>query len=535
MTKNKTMTKNKVKSSDRESSSKLGTSPASLVTKKVILVIMDGWGVGKPDKYNAIDNAQKPNYDKLARNYPNTSLKSDGLSVGLPEGQMGTSEVNHLTIGAGRVILQDLPRINSSIESGEFYNNETLVDLLQNCEKNSSNMHLIGILSDGGLHSHINHLSAIFEFLSKHQFKNNIFVHCFADGRDVPPKSAEKYFTWLDEQIKKYNNIKISLATAQGRLYLDRDKDWSKTKLAVDLIIDAGGRRFTNWQAIINYEYNQNNKDEFFSQYVVGDYPGIADGDSLFMFHYRTDRMYQLLKSLFEEIGTKSKIGAFVSPSEEFTKLLVAFPRLKVTNTMSEAISKAGKKQIHIAETEKFQHLTYFLNGEQEQEFDGEKWEMIESNRFVKPQYNYEPSMRNFDLTKKVINAIENDEYDFIAINYSSTDMVGHTGNYNAAVIATESVDYCLGKIYEAIEGKLDKYALIITADHGNADEMWDYKNNQPHTQHTLNPVPFIVVIDIKCTLDRRESLEDVAPTILDLMGISKPQVMTGTSLILRE
>ena len=505
------------------------------LSKKVILVIMDGWGVGKPDKYNAIDNAQKPIYDKLARNYPNTSLKSDGLSVGLPEGQMGTSEVNHLTIGAGRVILQDLPRINNSIETGEFYNNEALVSLMENCKKYGSNIHLAGILSDGGLHSHINHLSAIFEFLSRHQFENKIFVHSFTDGRDVPPISAENYFKWLDSQIKKYKNINISLATVQGRLYLDRDKDWDKTKLAVELVTKAVGRRFNDWQAVLNYEYNQNNKDEFFEQYAIGDYSGFADGDGLFMFHYRTDRMYQFLKAIFDNTSKNSLIGSFVSPGEEFSRLLVAFPRLKVTDTMSEAISKAGKKQIHIAETEKYQHLTFFLNGEREQEFEGETWEMCDSNRFVKPQYNYEPSMRNYDLTKRVIKAIDDEEYDFIAVNFSSTDMVGHTGNYPAAVIATESVDYCLGKIFETIESKLNKYALIITADHGNADIMWDYKNNQPHTQHTLNPVPFIVVSDLDCTLDRRESLEDVAPTILDLMRIEKPLVMTGTSLILRK
>lgn len=502
--------------------------------KKVVMIIMDGWGLAPDDKYNAIANAKTPNFDKLVREYPNTRLKSDGLAVGLPEGQFGTSEVNHLTIGAGRVILQDLPKINSAIKSEEFYSNPAILKTFHHTIENKSKLNLIGIISDGGVHTTIDHLFAFFETAKRINYKNQINLHLFTDGRDVAPKSAEKYFKLLDEQIQKYKDLKINIATIQGRYFLDRDRDWAKTEKAFDLIFKGKGGKFNSWQSVLNFAYNANKTDEYLDQYLLDEKGLIKKNDGVIFFHYRTDRLYQIIKRLTQEDISNLSITTMISVSEEFN-VNIAFPRLKVDNVLAEVISKSGLKQLHTTETEKYAHLTFFLNGEKEKEMPNEHWKLIESNRFIKPYYNFEPSMRNFDITKEVLNGIESNEYDFIIANLSSPDMVGHTGNYEAAVISAESVDYCIGKLYEAVKNKLDDFALIITADHGNSDIMWDYKNNQPHTQHTTSPVPFILVTESSYKLQRRETLSDIAPTVLDLMGLQKPVEMTGESLIIRE
>lgn len=496
-------------------------------------MILDGFGIAPDAWHNAVKNAKTPNLDKLERMYPNVALKTDGLSIGLPEGQCGTSEVNHLTIGAGKVIYQDLPKINKAIEDGSFYKNEAIVKLVKHSIDNKSNFHIAGVLSDGGIHSHISHSFAMLELLNKMNFEGNIYFHAFTDGRDTPPISAEKYLNLVEDQIKRYSKLKISIGTVQGRIYLDRDRDWERTDKAVKLLTQGVGKDFNSWQAVLNFEYNRNNKDEFFDQYLVDDNSTIKENDSLFFTHFRQDRMYQFIKSILDSNIKNLKICTLIQGSDEFNDVLVAFPRTEVKNTMAEVISNSGLKQLHITETEKYAHLTFFLNGEREKEFPNEKWVMLESNRYVKPNYNFEPTMQAFEITRQVISAIEKNEYDFIAINYCNPDMVGHTGNYNAAVIAIEALDYCIGKIYEVIENKLNEFALIITSDHGNADIMWDEKNDQPHTQHTNSPVPLILVTDIDCKLDRKESLHDVAPTILDLMGVKKPKEMTGESLII--
>ncbi|MFS8131321.1 MAG: 2,3-bisphosphoglycerate-independent phosphoglycerate mutase [Candidatus Dojkabacteria bacterium] len=501
--------------------------------KKVVLLIMDGWGLAKSDKFNAIENAKTPNFDMLVREYPNTKLKSDGESVGLPEGQFGTSEVNHMTMGAGRVIYQDLPKINKAIETGEFFNNQAFQKSIDHANDNKSNIHLIGILSDGGIHSTTEHVFAILEMLHKQNFKQNVFIHAFTDGRDTPPKSAGKYFEKLDKVIAKYPELKISLATIQGRFYLDRDRDWAKTEKAFDLIVKGKGSHFNSWEAVINMEYNQNVTDEFISHFVINKEGTVKDNDSVIFFHYRTDRLYQIVKRLLQEEIKNLNVTTLISVSEEFDTVQLAFPRDKINDVLAEVISNAGVAQFHVTETEKYPHLTFFLNGEKEKEMPHEEWKMIQSNRYVKPYYNFEPSMRNYDITQDIIDAIKSEKYGFIIANLSSPDMVGHTGNYEAAIISAESVDYCLGKIYEAIKDNFKDYALLVTADHGNSDMMWDYENNQPHTQHTTSPVPFIMVSDLEAKLDRRESLEDIAPTVLDLMGLEKPGVMTGTSLVI--
>ncbi len=505
------------------------------MNKKVLLVIMDGWGIAPADKFNAIANAKTPNVDRLTREYPNTQLKSDGLAVGLPEGQFGTSEVNHLTIGTGRVIFQDLPKINNEIENGDFFANEALLKTIKHVEAKKSSLQLIGILSDGGVHSHINHLFTIFELLNKRDFKQPIFLHLFTDGRDVAPKSAEKYLTQLDAKIAELKDLQISISTIQGRSYLDRDRDWARTEKAFQLIRSAEGMPISDWKALLNLAYNNYSTDEQFPQYVLNSEGTIKDNDGIILFHYRTDRLYQILKRIIDEKLKDTEVTTFIQISEEFKDVNVAFPRDKITDTLAETLSKEGKSQLHITETEKYPHLTFFLNGEKEQVFKNEDWKMVESNRFIKPQYNFEPSMRNFDITKHIITAIEEGKYDFIVTNLSSADMVGHTGSYEAAIISAEAVDYCIGKVYDALKDKLKDYALLITADHGNSDIMWDYENDQPHTQHTLSPVPFILITDKQHKLHRRDTLSDIAPTILDLMGIKKPKVMTGESLIIKE
>lgn len=500
------------------------------MNKKVICLILDGWGYGKPDKFNAIDNAKKPNFKHLVEKYPNITLKVDGLAVGLPEGQFGTSEINHQIMGSGRIFFQDLPKINKAIEDGTFFTNESLVNACEYTVKNSSRLHIFGILSDGGIHTDINHLIALLK-LAKEQNVKETFLHIFTDGRDCPPRSAEKYFKILDSLKKDYD---FKIATIQGRFFLDRDRDWAKTETAVNLMVEGKGNKMETWEDVLNFTYNQNIDDEFIKQYILEEDGIIKENDSVVFYHYRTDRAYQITKEILKRNIKNMLFTTFIENSEEFTTCNVAFPRDKINQTLAQTLSENGKIQYHLSETEKFTHLTSFFNGGKEKPFENEEWELIESDRFVKPHYNFEPSMQCFNLTKKILNKIEENKTDFILINFPNADMVGHSGNYNAAVISVEALDYCLGKIYEIIKDKLDEYAMIITADHGNADQMWDYENDQPHTQHTLNPVPFVLVTDLDCHLDKKESLQDVAPTILYLMGISKPNIMTGENLIIR-
>lgn len=500
----------------------------SKLQKKVILTILDGWGIGPEDKYNAIENARTPEVDRLIREYPNTQVNSDGLSVGLPEGSPGTSEVNHMTIGAGRVIMQDLPRINEAIKDLTFFNNEVINKTIEHAIENNSNLHLIGVVSKGGIHSHVDHLVAILKLCSTKNF-SRVYIHAFTDGRDTPPRDAQSDLEYLQEKI---DEIGVgTIATVQGRFWLDRDRDWAKTEKAFQLIRTGQGIEVKDFEQAIQYGYQNYETCEYFEQYIVDKKGLLNDNDSMFFFHFRTDRMYQLTKRILDEKLKNIYLGTFTSSSDDFEDH-EAFPRADLNNTLADTLSAHKKRQLHITETEKFPHVTYFLNGENEHELPGEDWSLIQSNRMVKPKYNFEPSMRAFDITNQVIDAIKQDKYDFIVINYPNTDMVGHTGHYNAAVIAAEAVDYCVGKIYDTIKDKLDEYVLIVTADHGNSEEMWDYKNNQPHTRHTTNKVPLILVSDLDAKLKIGCGLNDLAPTILELIGVELPEAMTGKSMI---
>lgn len=497
--------------------------------KKVILLILDGWGESKPDRYNAILNANTPNIDFLRKNYPLMFLKAEGESVGLMEGQMGTSEVNHLAIGTGRIIWQDLPKLNKMIEDQTFFENESILKLIKHVKTNNSSLHITGIVSDGGVHSHINHLFALLEACKREQLSQNIYIHVFTDGRDTPPKSAIKYLTLLENKIKEIGIGEI--ATLQGRFYLDRDKDWARTENAFQLIRSGKGIKINSWKEALDQSYKIVQDDQYHKQYVINENAKLSENDGFIMFNFRTDRSVQLLKRVIDEKINNINITCFLSPSAEF-EINSIIKRDKVINTLAEVLSKNRKTQFHCSETEKFAHVTYFFNAEREKEYEGETWLLHESNKFVKPDYNLEPTMRAFKLHDEIIKNIEENKYDFQLINFPNADMVGHTGSYEAAVIAAESVDHCVGKIFNKLKDNLESYAMIVTADHGNSDEMWDYKNNQPHTQHTLNPVPFILISDLNCRLEGPDSLSCISPTILDLMGIEKPIEMEGTSLI---
>lgn len=496
--------------------------------KKVVLLIMDGWGIAPKDKFNAIDNAKTPNVDRLTRDFPDISLRSDGESVGLPEGQYGTSEINHQVIGSGRVVLQDLPKIDKEILDKTFFTNKALVKSCNHAQKNNSALHLVGIVSDGKVHSSINHIISLVK-LAKEQGVNKLFIHAFADGRDVPPKSIERFIKEIEPYLDGFK--KASIATLQGRFWLDRDRDWEKTETSFKLLHKGEGVKVSNWEAAMNFSYNQGISDEFMTQYLIDEEGLIDKNDSVIFFHYRTDRVHQLLKRTIDQKIENLNICTFIEISESFDNL-VAFPRPAINHTLAETVSAAGMTQLHITETEKFTHLTFFLNGGKEKEFEGEEWMLLQSTRLIKPFYNLEPTMQAFKITQEIIKRIEENKTDLIIVNFANLDMVGHTGNYESAVVAAEAIDFCVGLIYKKLQDRLDEYAMIVTADHGNADVMWDYKNEQPHTQHTTNPVPFILISDLNAKLKKRESLEDVAPTILDLMGIEKPQVMTGESLI---
>lgn len=502
-------------------------------SKKVLLTIIDGWGISENKEYNAIANAKTPNYNRLIREFPNTSLRSDGEYVGLPDGQFGTSEVNHLTIGSGRVIFQDLPRINNDIKSGNFHQNTVFLDAINHAKKHNSKINLIGIISDGGVHSHTSHLNELIKLIKTHEFEGIVSLHLFTDGRDVPPLSAEKYLNDLEDFLLNQNYNSIFISTVQGRVFLDRDRDWEKTERALNLITKGDGFKVNHWSSIFKIAYQSISSDEQLGQYVINSDGLLDHKDSIVVFHFRADRIYQLIYKI-KHLNLKDIfLASFCQPSkEDFEDLHVAFPKHEISNTLTEVISVNNFSQLHIAETEKFAHVTFFFNGERDRPFPKEEWILHESNRFVKPQYNLDPAMQNDKICISIIEGIESNKFDFIVANFSSPDMVGHTGDYHAAVVSAQSVDHCLGKIYESIENYLDDWVWIIAADHGNSEIMWDFKNNQPHTQHTLSKVPLVLVSNIKIKLKQRESLEDIAPTVLDLMDIEKPIEMTGESLV---
>ncbi|MFZ7130832.1 MAG: 2,3-bisphosphoglycerate-independent phosphoglycerate mutase [Eubacteriales bacterium] len=503
------------------------------------LIILDGYGYTDEVRGNAIKAAKTPNLDELWEENPHSFLRASGLDVGLPQGQMGNSEVGHLNLGAGRVVYQELTRITKSIKDEDFFNNDVLNGAVKNAKMKNSAIHLMGLVSDGGVHSHIEHLYALLEMIKKSGFEDKVYVHCFLDGRDTPPTSGIKYIEALESKMKEINYGVI--ASVSGRYYaMDRDKRWERIKLAYDAMVTAVGETALSAAEAVNHSYHDNTYDEFVLPTLIVDDKGpkgiIKPKDSVIFFNFRPDRARQITKVLTDESFNDfpREKGYFplhfvtmTQYDETLKKVHVAFQPQIIHNTLGEYISSKGLKQLRIAETEKYAHVTYFFNGGVEKEYAGEDRILIPSPKVA--TYDLQPEMSAPEVADAVVKAIKENDYSLIVLNFANCDMVGHTGIFKAAVQAVETVDNCLGKVIEAIDKKGG--CALITADHGNAEQMLDITTGKPHTAHTSNKVKCILTGKNNVKL-REGRLADLAPTLLDILNIEKPLEMTGESLI---
>ncbi len=504
--------------------------------KLVMLVIMDGYGIREVTDGNAIFNAKKPHLDYLFQKYPNTTIKASGEAVGLPEGQMGNSEVGHLNIGAGRVVFQSLTRVNIACREGILDKVEAIDKAINHAINNNSSLHIMGLMSDGGVHSHIDHIVYLMNAAIQRGVKK-VYVHSFLDGRDVPPTSAKKYLTYLDGKRTKG----VEFGVVSGRYYaMDRDKNYDRIQLAYDALV-KGDAPCKGLLEGIDESYNEGITDEFVKPYIVNKDATIKENDAVIFANFRPDRAIEMSVALTNPTCAKSdksvlknyttfKNLCFVQMMlySELVKGDIAFGLQELNNMYGDVIAKNGLRQLRIAETEKYAHVTYFFDGGIDKELKG-------SDRILVPSplvatYDLKPEMSAYEVTEKVVEAILKEEYDTIILNYANCDMVGHTAVYDAAIKAVEAVDDCVGKVYEAVE-KVGG-TLIITADHGNADEIWDEKH-LPFSAHTTSPVPFLIT-DTNVVLRKTGNLGDIAPTMLELLGIAKPVEMTGKSMIER-
>lgn len=505
--------------------------------KLVMLVVMDGYGLNELEEGNAIKAANTPNLDKLMAECSNTIVHCSGMDVGLPEGQMGNSEVGHTNLGAGRIVYQELTRITKSIQDEDFYENEALLKAIDNCKKHGSKLHLYGLLSDGGVHSHNTHLYALLE-LAKKEGLEDVYVHCFLDGRDVPPRSGRGY---VQELIEKLRNIGVGkIATVMGRYYaMDRDNRWERVQKAYDAMVLGKGETCESAVTAVERSYNNDITDEFVLPTVITEdgkpTATIAENDSIIFFNFRPDRAREITRTFVDPDfkGFERANGYFpvyyvcmTQYDAEMPNVTVAFKPQELINTFGEYVSKKGYTQLRIAETEKYAHVTFFFNGGVEAVYAGEDRALIPSPKV--PTYDMQPEMSAYEVTDEVVKRINSKKYDVIILNYANCDMVGHTGDFDAAVKAVEAVDECIGKVVEAV--KAQDGIMLITADHGNSDQMLDYETGQPHTAHTTNVVPLILVG--KSARLKKGRLADIAPTMLALMGLEKPKEMTGESLI---
>ena len=507
--------------------------------KLTMLMILDGFGINDNEKGNAVKLANTPNIDRLMKTCPTTEVYTSGLNVGLPDGQMGNSEVGHTNIGAGRIVYQELTRITKSIEDGDFFSIPEFVEAIENCKKNNSKLHIMGLLSDGGVHSHIRHLFALLEFAKRRDFED-VYVHCFLDGRDTPPASAEGYIMQLEEKMKEKEVGRI--ASISGRFYaMGRDKRWQRVKKTYDALVNGTGEKATSAVTAIESSYQKEIFDEFVEPTVIvnGEAPiaTIEKNDSVIFFNFRPDRAREITRTLvdkeFNEFETKDLNLYFVcmTPYDEtMPNVKVAFKKEPLKNTFGEYISNNGLTQLRIAETEKYAHVTFFFNGGEEKQYKGEDRILVPSPKVE--TYDLKPEMSAIEVTDKVVEAIKSEKYDSIILNYANPDMVGHTGNLEASIKAIETIDNCVGRVIEEIN-KVNGICLI-TADHGNSEQMIDYKTGEPHTAHTTNPVPLILVGMEGVTL-KTGKLADLAPTMLEIMGLKKPDEMTGESIIVKK
>lgn len=504
--------------------------------KKCILLIMDGWGIGAVPASDVIKHAHVPFVSSLYNNYPHSTLTTCGELVGLPDGQMGNSEVGHLNLGAGRIVYQELQRINVAIRSGEFQKNETLLSSLHYAKKNGKKIHLIGLVSDGGVHSHINHIKAITD-LCKTEGVDNLFIHAFTDGRDTDPKSGLSFISQLEEHLKHSTG---KIASITGRYYaMDRDKRWERVKLAYDGMVHGIGEHAIDAVDAIKQSYANSVTDEFIKPIIMvdsNDQPlaTIAEGDAVICFNFRTDRCREITEVLtqkdFPELGMKKLDLHYTTMTEydnTFNKVNVIFRNDNLNNTIGEVLEKNNKTQIRIAETEKYPHVTFFFSGGREVPFEGERRIMAASPKVA--TYDLQPEMSALELTEKIVPEINNKSADFICLNYANADMVGHTGVWSAAVKAVETVDACVKQVVEA--ALENDYTVFLTADHGNADYMKN-EDGSPNTAHTLNPVPLFIIDKHWRGTVRSGKLGDIAPTILKMMNIPIPAEMTGDVLI---
>ena len=503
------------------------------MAKKALLMILDGWGIGNKGKADVIYNTPTPYWDSLIANYPNSQLAASGENVGLPDGQMGNSEVGHLNIGAGRVVYQDLVKINKACEDNSILQNPEVVKAFSYAKENGKSVHLMGLASNGGVHSSFDHLFKLCD-IAKHYEIENTFIHCFMDGRDTDPKSGKGFIEQLDAHTKASAG---KIATIVGRYYaMDRDKRWERVKVAYDLLVNGVGEAATDMVAAVAKSYEEGVTDEFIKPVVNANVDGkIKEGDVVIFFNYRNDRAKELTIVLTQQDMPEAGMNTIpglqyycMTPYDaSFTGVNILFDKENVQNTLGEYLSSLGKKQLHIAETEKYAHVTFFFNGGRETPYEGEDRVLINSPKVA--TYDLKPEMSAYEVKDALVAEINKNVYDFIVVNYANGDMVGHTGVYEAIEKAVVAVDKCVEETVEA--AKANGYEVIIIADHGNADNAVN-EDDSPNTAHSLNPVPCVYVTENKEAKVSDGILADVAPSILSIMGLEQPKEMTGKNLL---
>ena len=513
-----------------------------MAKKPIALIIMDGCGINKDTYGNAVAAAKKPNLDRYLAEWPHTTIGASGMCVGLPDGQMGNSEVGHTNMGAGRIVYQELTRITKSIDDGDFFKNEALNEAIDNCKKNGTALHLFGLLSNGGVHSHNTHLYGLLK-LAKQAGLEKVFVHAILDGRDVPPTSGKDFVAELQEKMNEIGIGKI--ASLSGRYYaMDRDNNWDRVQKAYDSLTKGEGVKATCPVKAMEESYANDVTDEFVLPTVITNEDGtpvsvVKDNDSVIFFNFRPDRAREMTRAFcddkftgFERPFLKTTFVCFKDYDESIPNKLIAFEKEEIKNTFGEYLAANGKKQLRLAETEKYAHVTFFFNGGVEEPNIDEARLLVNSPKDV-ATYDLKPEMSAPEVGMDLVEAIKSDKYDVIIINFANPDMVGHTGVIPAAVKAVERVDSLVGDAVQAIKD-VDG-VLFICADHGNAEKMIDYETGKPHTAHTTNPVPFILVnADPSYKLREGGCLADIAPTLLEIMGLPQPKEMTGKSLIVK-
>ena len=506
--------------------------------KPTVLLILDGYGERKEKEGNAIALAKTPVMDRLKKEFPYVEGQASGLFVGLPDGQMGNSEVGHMNMGAGRIVYQELTRITKSIQDGDFFENKALKAAVEHCKKEDSALHFMGLVSSGGVHSHIEHIYGLLE-LAKRAGLKKVYLHAFLDGRDTPPDSGKSFLLAVEKKMQELHVGEI--ATISGRYYaMDRDKNYDRVEKAYRAMVDGTGEKASSVEEAIDASYAKKVYDEFVLPTVIekdGAVHTVSDGDAMIFFNFRPDRAREICHAFcdddfsFFERGARKNIFfvCFTDYDPTIPNKHVAFEKEEIHNTLGEVVSNLGKNQLRIAETEKYAHVTFFFNGGKEEPYENEDRILVPSPKEV-PTYDLKPEMSCYTVTEKLTEAIRSGKYDLVVANFANPDMVGHTGVLSAAIKAIEVVDECMGKVVDAVESMHGN--LFILADHGNADIMIDEKTGEPYTAHTTNPVPFILVSEEKHKLREGGCLADVAPTLLELMGIPQPKEMTGKSLL---